>query len=84
MTNETEDVTAVEKFDYWQRRMKAEALEEAADTLAQWQAAELHISQAECDGPNGAGAAYAKYLNATEDPEQWLRDRAQDVMDGSI
>ena len=84
MTNETEDVTAVERFDYWQRRMKAEALEEAADTLAQWQAAEVHIGDPVCEGPNGAGAAYALFERAVEDPEQWLRDRAQDVMDGSI
>ena len=78
------DQTTVEKFDYWQRRMKAEALEEAADWLADMQAAEAHIGQAECDGPHGACAAYALYEKAVEDPEQWLRDRAQNVRDGSM
>lgn len=78
------DLDVVEKFDYWQRRMKAEALEEAADWLSDMQAAEAYIGQAECDGPNGANAAYALYEEAVEDPEQWLRGRAQDVRDGSM
>lgn len=80
----SDDTTAVEKFDYWQRRMKAEALEEAADWLSDMQAAEVHIGAAECDGPNGAGVAFARFEEAAEDPEQWLRDRAQAVMDGSV
>lgn len=68
----TDDITAVEKFDYWQRRMKAEALEEAADALNG-----MMRNEAITGGDHG-------YEDAIDEPERWLLERAQGLMDGSI
>lgn len=84
MPTTDDDLATVEKFDYWQRRTKAEALVEAADYLVALEAAQAHIGDAECEGPSGASVAYARFEAALEDPERWLRERAAGVMDGSL
>lgn len=79
-----EELEMVAKFDSWYKTAKIEALEEAAYTLAHWQSAEAHIGDPECEGLYGASQAYKLFEEAVEDPEQWLRDRAQKIREGEL
>lgn len=66
----------VDKLNQWQRKVKAEALEEAADDLIILQS-KFEISGREVSG-------YSEFKQMLENTEEWLRYRAAMIRDGVI
>ena len=61
----------------------AMTLRDAADTLRSWRNAEVHIGSSLDFGPLSASVAYGLYLEAAEDPAQWLEAQADALDDGA-